>query len=96
MKKSDLPGTRPRPPADFDDNPPLDAATLRNARPAAEVVPHIVDGAKRRAGRPPLKGKAKVAISLRLDPDILDAFKATGKGWQSRINAALAKSVAEL
>jgi uncharacterized protein (DUF4415 family) len=31
----------------------------------------------------------KKAVSLRLDPDVIEKFRATGKGWQSRINAAL-------
>ena len=31
----------------------------------------------------------KRQVTLRLDPDILAKFRATGRGWQSRINAAL-------
>jgi uncharacterized protein (DUF4415 family) len=31
----------------------------------------------------------KTALSIRLDPDILDFFKKGGKGYQSRINAVL-------
>lgn len=42
----------------------------------------------RGSGRPPLENP-KQQVTLRLDPDVLDAFRATGKGWQSRINAAL-------
>ena len=30
-----------------------------------------------------------MAISLRLDPEVIDGFKETGKGWQSRINLTL-------
>ncbi|WP_311319501.1 BrnA antitoxin family protein [Rhizobium sullae] len=36
--------------------------------------------------------KPKRQISLRLDPDMIDAFKTTGKGWQGRINEALRKA----
>jgi uncharacterized protein (DUF4415 family) len=32
---------------------------------------------------------AKSAISIRLDQDVVDFFKATGKGYQTRINAVL-------
>lgn len=32
---------------------------------------------------------AKNAISIRLDQDVIDFFKATGKGYQTRINAVL-------
>jgi uncharacterized protein (DUF4415 family) len=42
----------------------------------------------RRPGRPQSK-TAKKLVSLRLDPDIIERFRATGPGWQSRINAAL-------
>jgi uncharacterized protein (DUF4415 family) len=34
----------------------------------------------------------KVSTTLRLDPDVLAAFKADGAGWQTRINAALRKA----
>jgi uncharacterized protein (DUF4415 family) len=45
-----------------------------------------------RPGRPP-KEDAKKQVTLRLDPDVLHAFRATGKGWQSRINAELRKAL---
>ncbi len=41
-----------------------------------------------RRGRPP-SAHPKVAISIRLSEDVLTRFKATGPGWQSRIDAAL-------
>src|SRR5215472_5894533 len=39
-------------------------------------------------GRPKSEA-AKKLVSLRLDPDIIERFRALGRGWQSRINAAL-------
>jgi uncharacterized protein (DUF4415 family) len=39
--------------------------------------------------------RAKHAISIRLDKDIVDFFKATGKGYQTRINAVLRYYVEE-
>ena len=42
----------------------------------------------RRPGRPKSE-TAKKLIALRLDPDIIERFRATGPGWQSRINAAM-------
>ena len=47
---------------------------------------------KVRRGRPKASS-AKISTTLRLDPDVLDAFKSEGAGWQSRINAALRKAV---
>ena len=35
------------------------------------------------------KRPAKVAINIRLSPDILNAFKATGDGWQTKVERAL-------
>jgi len=40
-----------------------------------------------RRGRP--AGTTKASTTLRFDVDILEAFKATGKGWQTRMNNAL-------
>lgn len=39
--------------------------------------------------RGPQKAPTKVATTIRLSPDVMDAFKATGTGWQTRIDAAL-------
>jgi uncharacterized protein (DUF4415 family) len=44
-----------------------------------------------RRGRP-LDPNRKQAISLRIDGDVLERFKADGPGWQSRMNAALRKA----
>ena len=50
-----------------------------------------IAGIVRRPGRPP-KANPKVAITLRLDREVIERFKATGQGWQTRINAALRRS----
>ena len=41
-----------------------------------------------RRGRP-LGSGTKTQVTLRLDREVLEAFKATGEGWQTRINDAL-------
>lgn len=46
-----------------------------------------------RKGRPRL-ANPKSAITIRYDQDILDYFKATGKGWQTRMNNALREWIA--
>ena len=45
----------------------------------------------RAIGRPK-KGSPKEAVSIRLDADVLAHYRATGPGWQSRINDALRKA----
>ena len=47
---------------------------------------YIVRGVVRRGLRPP---PPKVAISLRIDEDVLAWFKAQGPGYQTRINLVL-------
>ena len=44
-----------------------------------------------RRGRPKLD-KPKEQISLRLDPDVIESYRASGPGWQSRINEILRKA----
>ncbi|MEQ7155847.1 BrnA antitoxin family protein [Brevundimonas aurifodinae] len=39
------------------------------------------------------KGPTKTPISLRVDTDILERYRATGPGWQSRMNDALRKAM---
>jgi uncharacterized protein (DUF4415 family) len=77
------------------DNPEWTAADFANARPASEVLPGLF-GAKNAAellrpkkpGRP-ITDTPKVFTGIRLDADVLEAFRATGKGWQTRMNDAL-------
>jgi uncharacterized protein (DUF4415 family) len=49
---------------------------------------------RRGRGRPPLEAPKKL-VSLRLDQDVVDRFRAGGPGWQSRINAALRKHLCD-
>jgi uncharacterized protein (DUF4415 family) len=48
------------------------------------------DFARARRGRPPmLPSQRKKQVTINLDPDVVEAAKAGGTGWQTRINAAL-------
>src|SRR5690606_21390860 len=67
--------------------------TLRDfqvARPAQDVLPALI-GARATAqmlkprGRPRMESP-KVHLNLRLDADVVKAFKGAGPGWQTRIN----------
>ncbi|MBN9478186.1 MAG: BrnA antitoxin family protein [Burkholderiales bacterium] len=46
-----------------------------------------VEEARKRRGRP--TGSSKSATTIRLDEEVLAAFRATGRGWQTRMNNAL-------
>jgi uncharacterized protein (DUF4415 family) len=70
--------------------PPLSEVTLDDDAPDLST-PYWVERfskVKPSRGRPALP-RTKVSTTLRLDPDVLDAYRATGPGWQSRINADL-------
>jgi len=54
-----------------------------------------VGGVKVQRGRPRSAGR-KLPLKLRLDPDVVAAFRATGPGWQSRMNAALRRAARRL
>lgn len=42
-----------------------------------------------RRTRGPNKKPAKEQVAIRLDPDVVGALRASGAGWQTRVNAAL-------
>lgn len=79
------------------DSRELDAEWFAKAKPASEVLPpemYAALVAKRPRGRPKAD-ETKVFTAIRLDADLLETFKATGKGWQTRVNAALRQFIAE-
>ena len=69
-----------------DENPEWTDEMFRNARPAIDVFTEIWGREKAEAfvykgrGRPKKK-HPKRPIALRLDADVLNAFRATGRGW---------------
>lgn len=73
--------------SDPDDAPELTEAFFREAD-AYEGKTLI------RRGRPP-SATPKQLVSLRLDRDVVEKFRATGEGWQTRINEVLKRVVVE-
>lgn len=61
------------------------------ARPASEAVPHIVERHRRSRGKQRAPTKEKVTV--RLDAGIVAHFRATGRGWQTRLNEALRRFI---
>ena len=79
------------------ENPEWTMEMIAKARPAKEVLPEIF-GARTAAGMLKPRGRpkspeSKVAISLRLSPDTLARWKATGPDWQTRMANVLRESV---
>jgi len=55
----------------------------------------LIRGGKvlRRGKRGPQKAPTKKLVSLRLSPEVVDHFKASGPGWQTRIDETLVKAI---
>ncbi len=81
-----------KPEAPFDESPEMTKADFAAAKRMRDVMPEVVEAMKRGRGRPKLP-RPKIRVSLRLDPEVVAAYRATGKGWQKRINETLARAV---
>ena len=72
----------------------LEAEDFEHFRPMRDVFPEIVGAfEKARGQRGAQKNPTKDRIGLRLDRAVVDYFRATGPGWQTRINDVLAEHV---
>ncbi len=85
---------KPNPELVDDDVPELGKEWFAKARPASELLP-VLMGSKTagellrpKRGRPVLDER-KQHVNIRLDADILRAFKSKGPGWQTKVNLAL-------
>lgn len=77
-----------RPDTPDEENPEWTSEDLKKAEKAPDYFGR--ERLARLIGRPPSPPeRRKVATTIRLDRDVLDAVKATGKGWQTRINQEL-------
>ena len=79
------------------ENPAWTKDTFARARKASAVLPEIFDTATtakllKPRGRPK-SGNARTSIALRLPPDTLARWKATGPGWQTRMAETLRKAI---
>jgi uncharacterized protein (DUF4415 family) len=72
-------------PSEYEDAPELTDGQLATA--------DVFDGRKLvRRGRP-RSAQRKLAVKIRLDPEIVNFFRGGGPGWQTRLNAMLLKLV---
>lgn len=79
--------------ADWDavESPPLTDEELAQAKSFADVFPALAE--KMSKGGRPRSERPKLAVSIRLDQEVVDRFKADGPGWQSRVNEVLRNAV---
>jgi len=88
----------PEPDLDDPDNPEWTEEDFVRARAEEHLLPPEVLAfapivAARVRGRQ--RAPTKAQVTLRLDRDVLEHFRAAGPGWQSRINNALKAAVAK-
>ena len=74
------------------DNPEWTEEDFKQAKPFAEVFPDLAASIARSRGRPAVDSPKK-QVTLRLDADVVERYRASGRGWQSRINEDLRKAV---
>jgi uncharacterized protein (DUF4415 family) len=77
------------------DAPEATDKQIAKAKPFAEAFPALAENMRKNVGGRPRSATPKVPVSIRLDQDVIAKFKATGPGWQSRINDVLRKSAAQ-
>jgi uncharacterized protein (DUF4415 family) len=80
--------------ADLDavsDNPELTDEQLRGVVPFAQAFPELAAKMRTRGQQ---KAERKVSTTIRLSPEVIAHFRASGPGWQSRIDEALKEWVA--
>ena len=91
-----MPAKRPRA-TDEDDAPELTPELMALMRPVKEAAPAVyraLQEAKR--GRGPQRQPTKVSLTVRLEPDAVAAYRATGRGWQSRLSADVSRAAVRL
>lgn len=72
-----------------DESPELTEEALRRSIPGHQF---FAERGLPVPGRPKSE-KPKIAVSLRLDQDVVEGFKEDGPGWQTRMNSVLAESL---
>jgi uncharacterized protein (DUF4415 family) len=74
------------------DNPEWTKADFAKAKRPEAVLPADVLAAFPRTTRGTQKAPTKVPLSIRLSPEVVAHYKATGPGWQTRIDEDLKKA----
>ena len=75
---------------DDPDTVEIDESMIAEAHPASESRPQLVAAyGKGRGERGVQKTPTKERITIRLSPEVVERFRATGAGWQTRIDSAL-------
>jgi len=77
---------KPKPELIGDDNPEWTEGEIARATPFSALPESLRDKLKKRG---PQQAPTKVLTTIRFDADVLAELKASGKGWQTRVNEAV-------
>jgi uncharacterized protein (DUF4415 family) len=80
------------------DAPEMDAAAFAGGMALADAPAQVRDSIRdfQRRHRGTQKTPTKAQVTLRLSRGVLDRYRATGRGWQARIDADLTKAAKRL
>lgn len=69
--------------------------SIQQMRKGEAAETHTPEQIKTRRGRPKgsLAAMRKTPVKIRLDPDLLAALRASGRGWQTRVNELLRREI---
>lgn len=70
---------------------PLTSSEIAGMRPLEEVLPELAESIKRSRGRP-AKDYPKTAVTLRIDPRVVERYQADGADWRARMAEALERT----
>ena len=82
-----------KPPADFDENPEWTVEDFARAKPFSEDFPEQVKAWKK-MGRPPAD-TPKIHVGFRLAADVVEGIRATGRGYNARVEKVLRDALAK-
>lgn len=85
---------KPNPELIDQDTPEANDEWFAKARPAKEILPGLFGKPAAKEMLKPKRGRPRLAapkehVNIRLDADVVQSFRRTGDGWQTRLNNAL-------
>lgn len=89
-----MPAKKPDTTAADEDNPEWTDADFARARPFKEGFPELYASWVKQRGRPPV-AKPKVHIGFRLAADVVEAIRASGPGYNARVEKALREALSK-
>lgn len=72
-----------------DDSPAWTEENSARSRPFSKLPKSLQTKLAARKPRGPQKSPTKISTTIRLSSEVIESFRATGTGWQTRIDSAL-------